>query len=90
MRSHPDSAQLFLQLEKQLELQLFRLYHTEREIDEFGEDLEKLQHNLSKEHKKKSKIEDEMKEVKKEQAKMTRELGKIEQSVKESVSYFMD
>ncbi|XP_074644873.1 structural maintenance of chromosomes protein 1A-like [Tubulanus polymorphus] len=70
--------------EKIIEQQLFQLFHNEREIGEIGRDLEKAQQNLKKEHKKREKIEDEIREVKKEQAKTTRELTKIEQNIKES------
>ncbi|CAH1783210.1 unnamed protein product [Owenia fusiformis] len=71
-------------IEKQLELQLFKLYHNERELDEQTEDLDHKNKILGKENRKREKIEDEIKEKKKEQAKMNRELAKIEQQIKES------
>ncbi|XP_055958338.1 structural maintenance of chromosomes protein 1A [Patella vulgata] len=69
--------------EKELELQLFRLYHNEREIDEINEELGKKNTMLEKENRKRDRIEDEVKEKKKEQGKLTRELTKIDQNVKE-------
>lgn len=74
------------QAEKQLELQLFRLYHNEAEIDELADELQKKTNMLEKENRKRERIEEEIKEKKKEQGKVARELTKVEQSIKESVS----
>lgn len=68
-----------------MEIQLFKLYHNERDIDELSEDLTRKQHILEKENRKRERIEDEIKDKKKEQGKMVRELTKIEQQIKESV-----
>ncbi|KAL5014287.1 hypothetical protein ScPMuIL_008557 [Solemya velum] len=70
--------------EKEMEIQLFKLYHNERDIDELSEDLTRKQHILEKENRKRERIEDEIKDKKKEQGKMVRELTKIEQQIKES------
>ncbi|XP_041349100.1 structural maintenance of chromosomes protein 1A-like [Gigantopelta aegis] len=70
--------------EKEVELQLFRLYHNERDIDEISEELTTKQNQLDKEIRKRDRIEDEVKDKKKEQGKLSRELTKIEQHIKES------
>uniref|UniRef100_K1Q630 Structural maintenance of chromosomes protein n=1 Tax=Magallana gigas TaxID=29159 RepID=K1Q630_MAGGI len=70
--------------EKQLELQLFKLYHNEAEIDELADELQKKTNMLEKENRRRERIEEEIKEKKKEQGKVARELTKVEQSIKES------
>ncbi|GFO15543.1 structural maintenance of chromosomes protein [Plakobranchus ocellatus] len=70
--------------EKQLELQLFKLFHNEREIEEIGDELSKKSRVLEKENKRRDKIEAEIKEKKKEQGLISRELTKLEQQIKES------
>ncbi|ELT90865.1 hypothetical protein CAPTEDRAFT_228943 [Capitella teleta] len=70
--------------EKQLELQLFKLYHNERDIDELQEDLNRRLHLSEKEQRKREKIEDEIKEKKKEVGRMGKELNKIEQLIRDS------
>ncbi|XP_035827369.1 structural maintenance of chromosomes protein 1A [Aplysia californica] len=70
--------------EKQLELQLFKLFHNERDIDEISEELTKKARILEKENKRRDKIEAEIKEKKKEHSSITRELTKLEQQIKES------
>lgn len=71
-------------VEKQLELQLFKLFHNERDIDEISEELGKKGRILEKENKRRDKIETEIKEKKKEQGTISRELTKLEQQIKES------
>ena len=73
------------QAEKQLELQLFKLYHNEREIDELNEELSSRQRVLTKEQRKAGKIEDEVKDKKKDQGTLIRQLGKVDQQIKEAV-----
>lgn len=70
--------------EKQLHLQLFRLFHNEREIDEVAEELNKKMALMEKEAKKRDRIEEAIKEKKKEQGRVARDLTKIEQQIKES------
>ncbi len=69
-----------------MELQLFKLYHNEREIDEWVEEKSKKEDVLQREVEKKDKIEEELRDKKKEHGKLVRELGKIDQSIKECVS----
>ncbi|XP_044742262.1 structural maintenance of chromosomes protein 1A [Chrysoperla carnea] len=69
--------------DKQIELQLFRLFHNEREIKELEEELKRKQHEVEKIEKKKEKAEEVLKEKKKEQGKAGRELAKIEQEIRE-------
>ena len=80
------SVILFSQTEKELDLQLFKLFHNEKDIDELTEELNKKTRQQDKENSRREKIEDEIREKKKEQGKLTRELAKIEQQIKESVS----
>ena len=54
-------------------------------MDELTEELNRKRHLMEKEEKKRQKIEDEMKDVKKEHGKIARELTKLEQQIKESV-----
>ena len=69
-----------------MEHHLFKLFHNEKDIDELMEELNRKRHLMEKEVKKKDKIDDEMKEIKKEHGKLNRDLTKIEQQIKESVS----
>ena len=73
-------------MEKELELQLFKLYHNEHAIDDLNEELTGRQRALQKEKKKAGKIDDEVKEKKKEQGTLVRQLNKIDQQIKEAVS----
>ena len=75
-----------LQAEKQLELQMFKLYYNEREIEELQEELGKRNDGMKKETRKREKIEEEIREKKKEQGALSRELTKIDQDIKQSVS----
>ena len=72
-----------------MELQLFILYHNEREIDELIDEKGKKEKIMEKEVAKKDKIEDEIRDKKKEHGKLVRELAKIDQAIKESVSVFI-
>ena len=73
------------QAEKQLELQLFRLYHNEREIDELNGELAHKNQSLDKENRRLQKVEDELKDRKKEHGKLMRDITKLEQQLKDSV-----
>ena len=77
---------ILFEAEKQLEMQLFKLYHNEREIDELVNEKARKEKEMEKEVAKKDKIEDEIKDKKKEHGKLVRELAKIDQAIKESVS----
>jgi structural maintenance of chromosome 1 len=68
-----------------MEIQLFKLYHNERDIDELDEEHRKKTNILEKEIRKREKIEDEIREKKKELGKSNRELTKLDQKLKEGV-----
>ena len=76
---------MIFQTKKELELQLFKLYHNETDIDELTEELTRKTKMVEKEVRKRDTIEEEIKDKKKEQGKVARELTKIEQSIKEAV-----
>ncbi|XP_067011670.2 structural maintenance of chromosomes protein 1A [Anabrus simplex] len=69
--------------DKQVELQLFRLYHNEKDIERLEQELEKRQHEVNKVEKRKEKAEEQLKEKKKECGKLSRELAKVEQDIRE-------
>nr|CAD7567859.1 unnamed protein product [Timema californicum] len=69
--------------DKQVEMQLFRLYHNERDIERLEHDLEKKQHDVKKVEKKREKAEEQLKEKKKECGKLSRDLAKVEQDIRE-------
>ncbi|XP_049873600.1 structural maintenance of chromosomes protein 1A [Pectinophora gossypiella] len=69
--------------EQKVELQVFHLYHNEREIQNLEEELQHKHSELAKVEKKKQKAEDALKEKKKESGAMQRELAKIEQEIRE-------
>lgn len=77
---------LFIQADKQVELQLFRLFHNQKDIEKFEDDLRRKQAEIDKIEKKKEKAEEALKEKKKESGKASRELAKIEQEIREHVS----
>ncbi|XP_034936971.1 structural maintenance of chromosomes protein 1A [Chelonus insularis] len=70
-------------VEKQIEYQLFRLYHNEKDIENLENSQKKKQHELEKIEKKKEKAEEILKEHKKEVGKLARDLAKIEQDIRE-------
>ena len=76
---------LSFQEEKQLELQLFKLFYNERDIDELADELNRKNTLLEKEIRRRDKIDDEIKEKKKEQGRMVRDLTKIEQSIRSAL-----
>lgn len=69
-----------------MELQLFHLYHNEKDIQSLEEDLQHKQNELTKVEKKRQKAEDALKEKKKESGAVQRELAKIDQEIREVVS----
>ena len=71
-----------------MELQLFKLFYNERDIDELADEVNRKNTLLEKETRRRDKIDDEIKEKKKEQGKMARDLTRVEQSIKESVSNY--
>lgn len=70
--------------EKQLELQLFKLFYNEQYIEHYQEELQTKGKEMEKLNTKKDKVEDEIKEIKKEHGKLTRELAKSEQVIRET------
>ncbi|XP_051155840.1 structural maintenance of chromosomes protein 1A [Leptopilina boulardi] len=69
--------------EKQIELQLFRLFHNEKEIENLEVTQKKKQHEVEKIEKRREKAEEVLKEKKKEAGKLGRDLAKIEQDIRE-------
>jgi len=70
--------------EKQQELQLFKLFYNEQEIDGFNEEIGHKKQSMEREVLKRDKIEEEIKEKKKEHGKLIRDLTKIDQGIKNS------
>ena len=75
-----------MQAEKEVEYQLFRLYHNENDIQYYDGELAKKRKDVEKVEKKKEQAEEVLKEKKKEQGKGNRELAKIDQEIREVVS----
>ncbi|XP_043483161.1 structural maintenance of chromosomes protein 1A [Leptopilina heterotoma] len=69
--------------EKQIELQLFRLFHNEKEIENLEVTQKKKQHEVEKIEKRREKAEEVLKDKKKESGKLGRDLAKIEQDIRE-------
>merc|ERR1719245_408615 len=69
--------------ERQVELQLFKLFHNERQIKENSDEKEAREQDIAKINKKKEKAEEKLKEVKKEQGKSQREFAKIDSEIRE-------
>lgn len=69
--------------EKQVELQLFRLFHNEKEIENLEVTQKKKQHDVEKVEKKREKADEVLKDKKKESGKLGRDLAKIEQDIRE-------
>ncbi|KAK3931183.1 Structural maintenance of chromosomes protein 1A [Frankliniella fusca] len=69
--------------DKQVELQLFRLFHNQKEIERLEDEYRRKQSEIEKIEKKKEKAEEVLKEKKKESGKASRELAKIEQDIRE-------
>merc|ERR1712141_817062 len=69
--------------DRQIELQLFKLFHNERQIKENGEEISAKRKDIEKIEKKKEKSEEKLKEVKKEQGKSQREFAKVDSEIRE-------
>lgn len=89
----PDSMPLFAQADRyqrlkdevvraQVQLQLFKLYHNEVEIEKLNKELASKNKEIEKDKKRMDKVEDELKEKKKELGKMMREQQQIEKEIK--------
>ncbi|XP_066593968.1 structural maintenance of chromosomes protein 1A isoform X2 [Prorops nasuta] len=70
-------------IEKQIELQLFRLFHNEKSLENLEVAQNKKQHEIEKIEKRKEKAEEILKEKKKDSGKLGRDLAKIEQDIRE-------
>lgn len=68
-----------------MELSLFRLFHNERDIEEITSELDNQQSVVQRIEQSKEGKEEELKEKKKEQGKIGREMAKIEQEIREIV-----
>ncbi|KAL0838498.1 hypothetical protein ABMA28_016621 [Loxostege sticticalis] len=69
--------------EQKVELQLFHLYHNEKEIQNYEEELQHKQSELTKVERKRTKAEEALKEKKKDTGTVQRELAKIDQEIRE-------
>merc|ERR1719245_1296929 len=69
--------------DRQVELQLFKLFHNERQIKENSDEVSARKKDIDKIEKKKEKAEEKLKEVKKEQGKSQREFAKIDSEIRE-------
>uniref|UniRef100_A0A0A9YLV3 Structural maintenance of chromosomes protein n=1 Tax=Lygus hesperus TaxID=30085 RepID=A0A0A9YLV3_LYGHE len=69
--------------EKEIEYQLYRLYYNENDIQYYEGELVKKRKEVEKIEKKKEAAEEVLKEKKKEQTKMNRDLAKIDQEIRE-------
>ncbi|XP_055852264.1 structural maintenance of chromosomes protein 1A [Episyrphus balteatus] len=69
--------------EKQVEYQLFRLYHVEKDIEKLNTDLETKQEEIKSVEVKKEQADEVLKEKKKEAGKIGRDLAKVDQEIRE-------
>ncbi|XP_075041083.1 structural maintenance of chromosomes protein 1A isoform X2 [Mixophyes fleayi] len=67
----------------QIQLQLFKLYHNESEIEKLNKELSTKNKDIDKDKKHMDKVEEQLKEKKKELGKMMREQQSIEKEIKE-------
>merc|ERR1712223_893485 len=69
--------------ERQVELQLFKLYHNERKIGEYENETVEKRKATEKIEKKKEKAEEKLKDDKKEQSKAQRDFAKVDSEIRE-------
>lgn len=72
--------------EKQVIYHIFKLYHNEKAIERYNDDLKNKQVDLRKLEDKKAQADEVLKEKKKEGGKIGRDLAKIEQDIREAES----
>ncbi|NXK43703.1 SMC1A protein, partial [Piprites chloris] len=70
----------------QVQLQLFKLFHNEAEIEKLNKELGTKNREIDKDKKRMDRVEDELKDRKKELGKMMREQQQIEKEIKEKDS----
>lgn len=73
-------------VEKQIQYQLFRLFHLEKEIQRLNDEMQTKQEEVQLIERKKEQADEVLKEKKKESGKVSRELAKAEQDIREVVS----
>lgn len=66
-----------------MEYQLFRLFHVERDIRKFTSDLEVRQQEVKAVEQRKEAADEILREKKKDAGKITRDLAKIDQEIRE-------
>lgn len=66
----------------QVQLQLFKLYHNEAEIEKLNKELGSKNKEIDKDKRRMDKVEDELKDRKKELGKVMREQQQIEKEIK--------
>merc|ERR1719228_693990 len=69
--------------DRQVELQLFKLFHNERQIQEKNDEVDARRKDIDKIEKRKEKAEEKLKEVKKDQGKSQREFAKVDADIRE-------
>ncbi|XP_023166521.1 structural maintenance of chromosomes protein 1A [Drosophila hydei] len=69
--------------EKQVEYQLFRLFHVEKDVQKYNADLEVKQQELKAVEHRKEAADEVLREKKKDAGKITRDLAKIDQEIRE-------
>ncbi|RWS08268.1 structural maintenance of chromosomes protein 1A-like protein 2, partial [Dinothrombium tinctorium] len=67
----------------QVELQLFKLYHIQKDIDDLQKDLGKKREELNKHVKKKEAVEEEIKNKKQNHNKLMKQLAQIDKQIRE-------
>lgn len=72
--------------EKQVQHSLFKLYHNEKDIQRYNDDLKSKQQEAKKIEDKKARADEVLKDKKKEGGKISRDLAKIEQDIREAES----
>lgn len=72
--------------EKQVAYQLYKLYHNEKDIQRYNDDLKVKQNDSKKVEDKKAHADEILREKKKDSGKISRDLAKIEQEIREAES----
>lgn len=90
-KQEKDEAERYQRLKDELarahvQLQLFKLYYTEQEIERLNKDLTVRNRDIDKETRRIDRVEEEMKGRKKEVGKLTREQQQVEKEIKEKDS----
>lgn len=70
-----------------VQLQLFKLYHNEAEIEKLNRELSQRNREIDKDRKKMDHVEEELKEKKKELGRMMRDQQNVEKEIKWVIFY---